>query len=549
MEALGEGWFRSDPLASATDYAFSLDGSEPLPDPRSSSQPNGVHGPSRVVDHDAFTWSDSAWSAPPLSDSILYELHVGTFTPEGTFDAAVEKLDHISRLGATAIELMPVVHFPGARNWGYDGVDLFAPHEIYGGSEGLKRLVDAAHARRLAVVLDVVCNHLGPDGNYLRRFGPYLSERYSTPWGQAINFDGAGSDEVRAFFVDNCLYWLERYRIDGLRLDAVHAIFDTSAVHILEEIGDRVRDLAARLGRNLWVIAESDLNDPRLVGDKSAGGYGLDAQWSDDFHHSIHSLLAGERTGYYADFGTVGHLAKALRQAFVYDGTYSRYRRRRHGRPPVGIPASRFLGHIQTHDQVGNRALGERIGHLVSSELLKTASALVYTSPFVPMLFMGEEWNAGSPFHYFTDHDNPHLGRAVAEGRRREFAAFGWDPDVVLNPQDPAAYEASKLRWNELDEQPHADMFEWYRGLIALRREHLSGGGAVVTRYDDEKRWLTFERGPITVACNFSGVPASIPVGPISELLLGSGKPPSVNHDEATLEPESVAIWSSSPRG
>ena len=379
----------------------------------------------------------------------IYELHVGTFSPEGTFDGAAARLDHLVDLGVDVVELLPVAQFPGRHGWGYDGVDLYAPHDPYGGPDGLKRLVDACHARGLAVVIDVVYNHLGPAGNYLAEFGPYFTDRYTTPWGTAVNLDGPDSDPVRDFVVGNALMWVRDYHADGLRLDAIHAIVDTSAVHILEELRAQVEALAAELGRQVFLIAESDLNDPKIVHRPELGGYGIDAQWSDDFHHALHAVLTGERTGYYADFGSLDHLAKSLRQAYVYDGGYSPHRRRRHGRSPAGLPPTRFLGYLQNHDQVGNRATGERSSMLLSTGLLKVAAAIVLLGPFVPMLFQGEEWAASTPFLYFTDHDDPELGEAVSEGRRREFAAFGWSPEQVPDPQAPETFEASVLRWDE----------------------------------------------------------------------------------------------------
>ena len=545
------GWWsaRIDSAGPGDDYGFSLDGGDPLPDPRSQWQPNGVHGLSRVVDHSAYEWRDEGWHGRPLASALIYELHVGAFTPEGTFDAAVEKLDHLVRLGVTHVEPMPVAQFPGDHGWGYDGVDLFAPHEAYGGPEGLKRFVDACHARGLGVILDVVYNHLGPAGNYLGTFGPYFTDRYATPWGQAVNFDGPGSVEVRRFFVDNALMWLRDYHCDGLRIDAIHAILDASAIHVLEEMQLRVEELAAHVGRDLFLIAESDLNDPRVVNRRDAGGYGIAAQWSDDFHHSLHALLTGETGGYYADFGTIGHLATALREAFVYAGTYSRFRDRIHGRPPVGLPGYRFLGYLQDHDQVGNRAVGERSSALMSRDLLKVGAALVLTSPFVPMLFMGEEWGATSPFQYFTAHEDPELGPAVSEGRKREFAAFGWDPDSIPDPQDAATYERSKLDWSELDEQPHADLLDWHRNLIALRREchELTDGrlDRVEVAYSEEDRWLTMSRGRITVACNFGPAEVTVPVGAgrAGRILLTSGKEPSGPPACPRLPGESVTIW------
>jgi maltooligosyltrehalose trehalohydrolase len=514
-----DGWFRAEVagVGAGADYAFSLDGGPPRPDPRSPWQPEGVHGPSRLVVHDAFPWTDEGWVPPvPLADGVVYEVHVGTFSPEGTFDGAAARLDHLVDLGVTAVEVMPVVEFAGRRGWGYDGVDLWAPHSTYGGPDGFKRLVDACHARGLAVILDVVYNHLGPDGNYLGEFGPYFTDHYTTPWGQAVNFDRADSDPVRAFVVGNACMWVRDYHVDGLRLDAIHAIVDASAVTIVEELATAVHALAGSLGRPVWVVAESDLNDPRVIRDVEAGGYGCDAQWSDDFHHALHAVLSGDRNGYYADFGSLAQLAKALRQAWVYDGCRSRHRRRRHGRPPTGLPGARFFGYLQNHDQVGNRATGERSSMLVGTGSLKVAAALVLCSPFVPMLFQGEEWGASTPFLYFTDHGDPALGRAVSEGRRREFAAFGWRPEDVPDPQDPETFRRSKLDWDELAAQPHAELLEWHRHLIKLRREvpALAAGDldAVEVRFDEAARWLVLERGPLSVVCNLAGEEQAVPL-------------------------------------
>jgi maltooligosyltrehalose trehalohydrolase len=511
------GWWHGPALPPDTGYGFVLDpdpepgpGGAALPDPRSPRQPDGIHGPSRTVDHAAFAWTDAAWSTPPLADAVLYELHVGTFTPEGTFDAAIPRLPHLVALGVTAVELLPVNAFPGTHGWGYDGVGLWAVHEPYGGPDGLKRLVDACHAAGLAVVLDVVYNHLGPAGNYLGRFGPYFTDRYRTPWGPAVNYDDAGSDEVRAFVVENALMWRRDYHVDGLRLDAVHAILDQSATHLLEE-------LTARL--DCWVIAESDLNDPRVVTPRGPrNGLGCDAQWSDDFHHALHAALTGERDGYYADFGPLECVATALERAYVYDGRHSAYRDRRHGRPVVDLPATAFLGYLQNHDQVGNRALGERSSHLLSPGLLKVAAALVLTAPFVPLLFMGEEWGATTPWQYFTDHDDPSLADAVRKGRRAEFRAFGWDD--VPDPQDPATFHRSKLRWEEA--VAHADLLDWHRRLIALRRSTpaLTDGRLARATADEDARTLVVERGDITVLANLAPEPRRFEA--VGQVLLGS---------------------------
>jgi maltooligosyltrehalose trehalohydrolase len=545
------GWWvlAADDAGPGTDYAFAISGGPPLPDPRSPCQPDGPHGRSRVVDHAAFAWTDQAWTGPvPLAAAVFYELHVGTFTPEGTFESAIERLRHLVDLGVTHIELMPVCEFPGARGWGYDGVDLFAPHHAYGGPDGLKRLVDAAHGHGLGVVLDVVYNHLGPDGNYLASYGPYFTDRYTTPWGEAVNFDGRGSDEVRRFVLDNASMWLADYHIDGLRLDAVHAIYDFSALHILEELGARVRALESSLGRRLLVIPESDLNDPRLVRSTDAGGYGLDAAWNDDFHHALHAALTGEQAGYYEDFGSLADLADALERVYVYDGRHSAHRGRRHGRPAAGVPGHRFLGFLQNHDQIGNRAQGERSCHLVSLGKLKIGAALVGCAPFVPMFFAGEEWAASSPFCYFTDHQDPELGRAVSEGRRREFASFGWDPAQVPDPQAPATFERSRLDWAELDKEPHAEMLAWHRQVLALRRRlpDLTGGdlSRVRTIIEEEERWLVLNRGAATVAANLSAERRFVPLPPEPGVILLS----STNYvrlageGRLDLPPESVAI-------
>ena len=544
------GWWQADiPTAGpGTDYAFILDDGAPLPDPRSPWQPQGVFGPSRVVDHGAFRWTDANWQAPTLASALIYELHVGTFTPAGTFDAAIARLDHLVELGVTHVELMPVSEFPGARGWGYDGVDLYAPHSAYGGPDGLKRLVDACHARGLAVLLDVVYNHLGPSGNYLERFGPYFTERYHTPWGPAVNLDGAESDEVRRFFCDNALMWLRDYHIDGLRLDAVHAFLDTSAIHLLEQLAAEVAALQAQLGRHLVLIAESDLNDPRLVRSHETGGYELEAQWSDDFHHALHAVLTGECDGYYVDFGSLADLAYALEHAYVYDGRYSHSRKRRHGRPATGLSGHRFLGYLQNHDQIGNRARGERSAALLSLARLKVAAALVLTAPFVPMLFQGEEWGATTPFQYFTDHQDPDLALAVSEGRRTEFAAFGWDPQDVPDPQSPGTFQRSRLDWSELELEPHVSLYRWHRDLIGLRRTlpDLSDGrlDRVDVRYDEAARWLTVRRGAVCIACNLASSTQAVPLPAQTgrRLLLASASGIEPEDSCIELPPDSVAI-------
>jgi maltooligosyltrehalose trehalohydrolase len=542
------GWWEADVEAArpGVDYTYFLDDEDlALPDPRSAWQPEGVHGPSRLLDDAAFPWTDAAWEAPPLSAAIIYELHIGTFTPKGTLDAAQDKLDDLRDLGITHVELMPVNAFPGIQGWGYDGVDLFAPHQPYGSPEALKRFVDACHARSLAVLLDVVYNHLGPDGNYLAKFGPYFTAAHHTPWGDAVNLEDAGSHEVRRFFCDNALMWLRDYHFDGLRLDAVHAYTDHSAINFMEQLAAEVNALEAHTGRSYVVIAESDLNDPRLVTAPEAGGYGIDAQWSDDFHHALFTVLTGDRSGYYADFGALAELAKSLREVFVYDGRYSPYRDRIHGRPVRNLPASRFLGYSQNHDQVGNRAQGDRLSSIVTIGRAKIAAALVLTAPFVPMLFQGEEWAASSPFQFFTNH-NPELGRLVSAGRRKEFVAFGWNPADIPDPQSPATFQHSKLNWDERTQSPHAAMLDWYRRLIALRRSTPDLADPdlahVRVRCSDSEQWLVMERGSVTVAFSLAAEPIQLEVRPASTLALASSPNIQLNHNSLTLLPDSVAI-------
>jgi maltooligosyltrehalose trehalohydrolase len=484
-------------VPAGTDYFYRLDDERDRPDPVSRHQARGVHGPSRVVDPQAFSWSDAAWRGPEAAELIIYELHVGAFTAAGTFAALIERLPYLSELGVTAIELMPVGEFPGRRNWGYDGVFPYAPHSGYGGPEGLRRLVDAAHAGGLAVLLDVVYNHLGPAGNYLAEFGPYFTDRYPTPWGKAINYDGPDSDEVRRYFIDNALYWISEFHIDGLRLDAVQAIFDFSARHILDELADAVQTHARRLGRRALVIAESDLDDPRIVRPRELGGFGLDAMWSDDFHHAIHALLTGERGGYYSDFGAAPLVVKALRDRFVLDGRYSRHHRRRHGAPAGGIPADRFVICIQNHDQVGNRAGGERLSRLVALEPLKLAAALLLLAPYVPLLFMGEEYGERRPFLYFVDHEDPALASAVWEGRRRELARFD-SREPTPDPGSLDTFLRSRIDPNQAGGPPHRELSRLYHELIRARRAEPAlrpGAAHVRVESDADARWaaLAFE--------------------------------------------------------
>jgi maltooligosyltrehalose trehalohydrolase len=481
MAPVSRGYFRRtvENLEPGTRYFFQLDGAHELPDPASRFQPEGVHGPSEVVDLHHFHWTDQNWQGTTLERSIFYEIHVGTYTAEGTFDALIPHIPELVELGITTIELMPVAQFPGSRNWGYDGVYPFAPQNSYGEPESLQRFVNTAHQHGLSVALDVVYNHLGPEGNYLNAYGPYFTDRYRTPWGQALNFDGAGSDEVRRFFIENALYWLEDYHFDALRLDAVHGIFDFSARHFLAEIKSAVGDLSKRLGRMLHCIAESDLNDSRLLLNREQGGYDLDAQWSDDFHHSVHRLLTGEDRGYYADFEGIGPLAATLRDGWYYKGQYSHYRQRHHGNSPRGIAASQVVVCNQNHDQVGNRAAGERLSSLVNFEALKLAAGITLLSPFVPLLFMGEEYGETAPFQYFTSHGDPELVEAVRRGRREEFAAFGWEAEkAVPDPQDESTFLRSKPDHSRKSEEPHRTLLRLYQNLIRTRREYDLGDSA-----------------------------------------------------------------------
>ncbi len=463
-------WTGSAPdLPPGTRYLYLLDQEKERPDPASRFQPEGVHGPSEIVDPDEFKWEDEAWKGIPLADFVVYEIHVGAFTPEGTFPAVISRLDYLIELGITALEIMPVAQFPGDRNWGYDGVYPFAPQNSYGGPGPLKALVNACHRKGIAVILDVVYNHLGPDGNYLRDFGPYFTGKYKTPWGEAVNFDGAYSDEVRKYFIDNALYWLAEYHMDGLRLDAIDQIYDFSARHFLAELAEAVHVLARDSGIKKILIAESDLNDARIIKPAGEGGYDLDAQWNDDFHHALHALLTGEDKGYYRDFGGIDHLEKAFREGFVYSGEYSRYRKKRHGNSSKNRPAQQLVVCCQNHDQTGNRMLGERLSQLVSFEQLKLAAACVILSPYVPLLFMGEEYGEKAPFQYFVSHIDRHLIAAIREGRAQEFAHFEWNGDVP-DPQDDGAFFCAKINPDLRLSGSHKLLFEYYSGLLKLRR-------------------------------------------------------------------------------
>jgi maltooligosyltrehalose trehalohydrolase len=477
-------------VGPGTRYFFRLNNTHDRPDPASRYQPEGVHGPSEIVDQGDFDWSDHEWAGIPLEDFVVYELHVGTFTPEGTFAAVIPHLPELRELGVTAIEIMPIAQFSGERNWGYDGAHPFAVQKSYGGPDGFKALVDACHREGLALILDVVYNHLGPEGNYLREFAPYFTDRYRTPWGEAINFDGPGSDEVRAYFIENALAWFRDYHVDALRLDAVHAIFDFSAKTFLQELAERTREYSLEAGRPHLLIAESDLDDVRLIRAPEQGGYGLDAQWHDDFHHALHTLLTGDRQGYYEDFGTAADLCKAFREGFVYDWRYSPHRRRHHGSSSREQPARQFVVCSQNHDQIGNRMQGERLISLAGFEAAKTAAAAVLFSPYIPLLFMGEEYGEGAPFLYFVSFPDPDLAEAVRRGRREEFSAFAWK-DEPPDPQDIETFHRSKLNREKRRQGRNQAMYDFYRQLLRLR------GDLPALRHPDKKN---LESGIVTGA-------------------------------------------------
>lgn len=541
MTRSDDGWWRVtvDVPADAR-YGFVVDDSEPLPDPRSPRQPDGVHGLSQL-------WTPAPpapWPGRTIDGTVIYELHVGTFTPAGTFDAAIERLDHLVGLGVDFVELMPVNAFSGSHGWGYDGVLWYAVHEPYGGPSGLVRFVDACHQRGLGVLLDAVFNHLGPSGNYLPKFGPYLTVG-RTPWGEAINIAAADSDPVRRYIIDCALRWMRDFGIDGLRLDAVHALVDTTAVHLLEELAAETDALATELGRPLALIAESDLNDPRLITPRDQGGYGLAAQWDDDIHHAIHTAVSGERQGYYADFGSMQTLATTLARGFFHAGTYSSFRRRRHGRAldTTSIPATRLLAYTCTHDQVGNRAIGDRPSQNLDFGQLAIKAALVLGSPYTAMLFMGEEWGVSTPFQFFSSHPEPELARATAEGRKAEFADHGWAADDIPDPQDPATFQRSKLDWDEVGTGEHARLLQLYRDLITLRRtepdfadpwlDHLR------VEFDEADRWIVMHRGAFAVACNLGEQPVAVPV--TGESVLSSAEP-QIGTTATTLPGHSFAV-------
>jgi maltooligosyltrehalose trehalohydrolase len=546
MERGDDGWWRAT-VAAAADarYGFVLDDDPAvLPDPRSPRQPDGVHERSQLWQPAADAFSDDDWRGRSIEGAVIYELHIGTFTAEGTLDSSIERLDYLVGLGVDFVELMPVNAFAGTHGWGYDGVLWYAVHEPYGGPDALVRFVNAAHQRGLGVLIDAVFNHLGPSGNYLPRFGPYLSSG-NNPWGECLNLCDADCDEVRRYIVECALRWMRDYHADGLRLDAVHALVDTTAIHILEELSAETEALATELGRSLSLIAESDLNDPRLITPRDAGGYGMTAQWDDDIHHAIHAAVSGERQGYYADFGSLETLATTLRNGYFHAATYSSFRGRRHGRPldKKTIPATRLMAYTCTHDQVGNRATGDRPSQNLDFGQLAVKAALVLGSPYTAMLFMGEEWGSSHPFQFFTSHPEPELARATAEGRKAEFAQHGWDADAIPDPQDPQTFERSKLDWSELHMDEHARLWRTYQRLIALRHtepdladpwlEHLA------VDYDEDQQWLVMRRGSLSIACNLGADPVAVPV--TGEVVLAWGEP-RVEHSHVVLDAHSFAI-------
>jgi maltooligosyltrehalose trehalohydrolase len=537
LKADGGGWWTLvEDVKAGTHYQFILDDGEPLADPRSLSQPEGVFGPSAVIDHSAFEWHDAGWESPPLDTAIIYELHIGTFTPGGTFDSAIPYLDHLVALGVTHVEIMPVNEFAGTRGWGYDGVLLWAPHHGYGGPDGLKRFVDACHARGLGVLLDVVYNHFGPEGSVVQRHGPYTTDQHRTPWGDAINLDQPGSDEVRRFFCDNALMWLRDYHCDGLRVDAIHALHDHTALPFLEQLATETRGRA---------IAESNLNDPRVVRSPEEGGFGFPAQWNDDFHHAAHVTLTGEHFGYYGDFAPFSDLARALEHGFVYQGQYSRFRQRVHGRP-VTLSGHQLVASLQNHDQVGNRADGARLSQLISAQRCRAAATLLLTSPFIPLLFQGEEWGATTPFPYFCDHRDPDLVRAVREGRRQEFAEIADAGEAVPDPQDPTTFASARLCWEESTKDEHAAVLAWYKQLIATRRAEpdlLDGNlDRCNVRTDATAGWIVVTRGRVKVACNLGTRTQSVPLGDAVRDVLAQSGVVSFDAGDVVLGPDAVAL-------
>jgi maltooligosyltrehalose trehalohydrolase len=511
-------------LSEGMDYFYVLDGEpggqRPRPDPVSRCQPHGVHGPSRIVDPNSFRWSDQGWAGIPLKDFIIYELHTGTFTPEGTFESAIPHLPYLCDLGITAIEIMPVAEFPGNRNWGYDGASLYPPQYSYGGPAGLKKLVDACQHYGLAVVMDVVYNHLGPEGNYLPEFAPCFTDAHLTPWGKAINFDGPESDGIRRWIIDNALYWLTEYHVDALRLDAIHGIYDFGAHHLLDELSEAFQNQARWLKRHAWIIAESDLEDVRIINPRVAGGYALDAQWHDDFHHALYALLTGEEEGFLIDFGTLADLAKSIREGFVMDAKYSRYRQRRYGSSSKNRPGEQFVGFIQNHDQIANTSRGRRLSTLVSPQQQKLAAVLTLCSSFLPLLFMGEEYGETAPFLFFTSFEDSSLATAVREGRKRELGAHYYESEFA-DPQAQSTFDRCVLDWSKPESSPHAPILRLYRDLIILRKQHpsLSNCRKDLTAIDFDERSKSFvvkrtdpSGSTALLVCNFSENAQPIPL-------------------------------------
>ncbi|MGK2882476.1 MAG: malto-oligosyltrehalose trehalohydrolase [Mycobacterium sp.] len=534
MTRSDDGWWRTSlHVPSDARYGFvldQLDAADPkvLPDPRSPRQPEGVHERSQLWAPASATWSDADWAGRSIEGAVIYELHVGTFTSGGTFDAAIEKLPYLVELGVQFVELMPVNAFSGTRGWGYDGVLWYAVQEAYGGPDGLVRFIDASHQHGLGVLIDAVFNHLGPSGNYLPEFGPYLSSA-SNPWGEGINIADAESDEVRSFIIGCALRWMRDFHADGLRLDAVHALVDTTAVHILEELAAETDALAAHVNRPLSLIAETDRNDPRIITPRASGGLGMTAQWDDDIHHALHTAVSGERHGYYSDFGSLETLANTLRNGYFHAGTYSSFRQRRHGRrlDTAAIPGYRLLAYTCTHDQIGNRAVGDRPSAYLNTGQLAVSAALALLTPFTAMLFMGEEWGASTPFQFFSSHPEPELAEATRNGRKAEFAEHGWDAGQVPDPQDEQTFLRSKLDWNEVDVAPHAELHRLYRDLITLRGsepdladfrlDHLQ------VDFDEDAGWILIHRGSLSIACSLGEAPVTVPA--TGEVVLSSDQP------------------------